>query len=287
MVCCKPFCGRFDNGFHGIALCFKRLAEPLFEMGGNPSDTGDGNPGRIAAQVPPCEFAEGPDDHPVHFGTRHVCPDERREGGEEPVGEGFAVDAADDLLVGESGFGEELLPEWDVPLEDAVEQCAAQGCTASFVAEDVAQRGDLPDDLAAAAEAGVRAGPEDAGDPFAATPQGPGRAREVRFDGDLLCPEVAGEELPESFRGLGKGPAAPGAVEPHGRDASEPGQFGQRTADLLVGVLDGIDSAGAHFAHPGAVVGDPRALGRSAVCKEYHYSKIHIIYGIRKWKCYN
>ena len=72
------------------------------------------------------------------------------------------------------------------------------------------------------------------------------------------------------------GGAASGAVDVDGRHGAARRECGERLPDLFRRMLEGVDASGAHRRGFSAVVEKPRAFGRSAVCDDYHVSKIAI-----------
>ena len=201
---------------------------------------------------------------------------ERCERGQKAVGVRLAVDAADDLLVIQPVRREKLLFQRNVPLEDAVHQVAPQHGPAALVAQHIAQRGDVFQDFAVAAQAGVRSRAEDAGDALPTAPERPRRAQQVRFDRNVRRSEVRFQLPAQLLARLREGLAAPRAVESHARHAVAWRQFREGFAYLFGRVLHGVDPLRAHVCRPCAVAGDPRAFGRSAVGYKYHNSKIRI-----------
>ena len=201
---------------------------------------------------------------------------ERCERGQKAVGVRLAVDAADDLLVIQPVRREKLLFQRNVPLEDAVHQVAPQHGPAALVAQHIAQRWDVFQDFAVAAQAGVRSRAEDAGDALSAAPERPRRAQQVRFDRNVRRSEVRFQLPAQLLARLREGLAAPRAVESHARHAVAWRQFREGFAYLFGRVLHGVDPPRAHVCRPCAVAGDPRAFGRSAVGYKYHNSKIRI-----------
>ena len=205
-----------------------------------------------------------------------MVEDEGGERRQEAVGERFVIDAADDLLVGHLARFEEFPAQGDVFLEDAVHEVAAQHRTRPLVAQHVAQRRYVVDHLAVAAVARIGARAEDAGDAFVAPEQGACSAEQVRPDLDPRRAEAGFQLASEFLVRDGEGGAAPGAVDVDGRHGAARRECGERLPDLFRRMLEGVDASGAHRRGFSAVVEKPRAFGRSAVCNDYHVSKIAI-----------
>ena len=165
-------------------------------------------------------------------------------------------------------------------LEDAVHEVAAQHRTRPLVAQHVAQRRYVMDHLAVAAVARVGARAEDAGDAFVAPEQGARSAEQVRPDLDPRRAEAGFQLASEFLQRMGHVLDSLSG-QSHNQihvDMGKPFLPGHGIAlpDLFRRMLEGVDASGAHRRGFSAVVEKPRAFGRSAVCDDYHVSKIAI-----------
>lgn len=168
--------GALDNGLNGVCHeVFGNGTEVFAEMPGNAADESYGEFWTaVGMDVEIEEVLEGATYEEVdgtligaHFGSAHqVLADEGTKGGEEAIGSGLAIDAVDDLLVGEMVLLEELFAELvgKLALEEMLQEDTTEIGAAAFITEDIAERGDVVDDVLAVVNAGVAAGAHDTGD---------------------------------------------------------------------------------------------------------------------------